>query len=315
MQYRDIRRATQVHVISLTLIALAGAAGSSAAQGGGALQPASPGTGALTIGQARNASISGVYDTTVTLTDGVFEGAPFDQGGASRPRLIVMRDLVALGNLDGAPGDEAAMMLAENSGGSGEMVYLSAIGLRAGAPASIGTIAVGDRTKIVTFGISGADVVMEVIEAGPNDPACCPTQVATKVYALEGGALKLKGSEAKGTLSMALFAGAEWTAVEIDGVPISGVDRRPTATVAGDRIAGFGGCNRYTGQIKETSPGEIAIGPIAGTRMACPEPEMQLEDRFFASLGKAVRYSFLAGRLVLSGMDGDTMRSVLLTRK
>ena len=207
------------------------------------------------------------------------------------------------------------MMLAENSGGSGETVYLSVIGLRSGAPASIGTIAVGDRTKIVTFGISGAAVVMEVIEAGPNDPACCPTQVATKVYALEGGDLKLKGSEAKGTLSVALFAGAEWTAVEIDGVPIPEGDRQPTAAVAGDRLAGFGGCNRYTAQIRELSPGEIAIGPVAGTRMACPEAEMQLENRFLTSLGKAVRYSFLAGRLVLSGTDGDTMRSVLLTRE
>jgi heat shock protein HslJ len=315
MFVRDVCRAARIQVVSLALVVFAGAAGSSVAQEGGALPTAPPGTGEITVELARNAAISGVYDTTVTLTDGVFEGAPFDQGGASRPRLIVMRDLVAFGNLDGAPGDEAAMMLAENSGGTGEMVYLSVIGPRGGAPASIGTIAVGDRTKIVTFGISGADVEMEVVEAGPNDPACCPTQVATRVYALEGGDLKLKGSEVKGTLSMALFAGAEWTAVEIDGVPISGVDRRPTATVAGDRIAGFGGCNRYTGQIKETSPGEIAIGPIAGTRMACPEPEMQLEDRFFASLGKTVRYSFLAGRLVLSGMDGDTMRSVMLTRK
>ena len=312
---RGACRKARIQVVSLALIVSAGAAGFSEAQEGGALQPASPGTGALTIEQARNAAISGVYDTTVTLKDGVFEGPPFDEGGAARPRLIVMGALVALGNLDGAPGDEAAMMLAENSGGSGEMVYLSVIGSRGGAPASIGTIAVGDRTKVVSFGISGMDVVTEVIEAGPSDPACCPTQVARKVYALEGGALKMRSSTVTGIMSVALLSGAEWTVVEIDGVPISGVERRPTATVAGDRISGFGGCNRYTGQIKETSPGGLAIGPIAGTRMACPEPEMQLEDRFLASLGKAVRYSFLAGRLVLSGMDGETMRSVLLTRK
>jgi heat shock protein HslJ len=314
MLYRQIFCVTRVYVISLVLIALAGTPGFSSAQGGGALEPATPGTVGLTIEQARNAAISGVYDTTVTLKDGIFEGPPFDQGGASRPRLTVMRDLVALGNLGGAPGSEAAMMLAENSGGSGEMIYLSVIGLRGDAPASVGTIAVGDRTKIVSFGISGADVVMQVVEAGPNDPACCPTQVARKVYTLEGGELKMKSSEATGTLSMALFAGAEWTAVEIDGVPVTDVERRPTATVSGDRIAGFGGCNRYTAQIREISPGEIAIGPAAATKMACPEPQMHLEDRFLASLGKTGRYSFLAGRLVLSGMDGDTMRSVLLDR-
>jgi heat shock protein HslJ len=311
----EVCRATGIPAASLALMVFAGAAGASAAQGGGALSTASPGLGALSVELARNAAISGVYDTAVTLKDGVFEGPPFDEGGASRPRLIVMADLVALGNLDGMPGDEAAMMLAENSGGSGEMVYLAAVGRKGGAPASVATVAVGDRTKIISFGISGTDVAMEVIEAGPNDPACCPTQVVRRVYALEGGALKMKSSEAKGTLSMALIAGAEWTAVEIDGVPIPEADRRPTTVVTGDRIAGFGGCNRYTAQIREVSPGEIAIGPIAGTKMACPGAEMRIEDRFLASLGKAGRYTFLAGRLMLSGMDGETMRSVLLTRK
>jgi heat shock protein HslJ len=310
----NIRRAVRDRALSVALVVIACAEVSAAAQGGGPLSPASPEAGAPTLAQVRNAAISGVYDTAVTLRDGLYEGPPFVEGGASRPRLMLVRDLVAFGNLDGAPGDEAAAVLAENSGGSGETIYLTVIDPRGGVPASVGTIAVGDRTKIVSFGIAGADLVMQVVEAGPSDPACCPTQVARKVYALEGGALKMKSSTATGILSLALLAGAGWTAVEIDGRPIPEGIRRPTATLSGDRIAGFGGCNRYTGQIKETAPGEIAIGPIAGTRMACPEPEMQLEDRFLASLGKANRYSFLAGRLVLSGVDGDGVRSVLLTR-
>jgi heat shock protein HslJ len=48
--------------------------------------------------------------------------------------------------------------------------------------------------------------------------------------------------------------------------------------------------------------------------MACPEPEMLLEDRFLASLGAATQYSFLAGRLVFSGTGGSMPRSVILVR-
>jgi heat shock protein HslJ len=187
------------------------------------------------------------------------------------------------------------------------------IGLREGVPTGLGTVEVGDRTKIRSFGISGTDVVLEVVEAGPDDAMCCPTQLAHKTYGMEAGTLRIKSSDVTGTLSLALLAG-EWTVVEIDGEPLpSGVDP-PTATFDGDTVAGFSGCNRYRGTIKETAAGTIAVGPIAGTRMACPEPQMGLESRFFASLEKATQYTFLAGRLALSGMDGETMRSVLLKR-
>jgi heat shock protein HslJ len=268
----------------------------------------------LTADQVRNASISGVYERPVTLTDGRYAGPPFVEGGASRPTLTVVGDLPAIGDLDGAAGDEAAVLLAENSGGSGEMIYLSVIALRGGAPESIGTVLVGDRTRIVSFGLAAAEILLRVVEAGPGDPACCPTQVARKTYGLEGGTLKLKRSEVEGTVSLALIAGVEWTAAEIDGEPLPAGARRPSAVVADGRIAGFGGCNRYTAAIRETSPGSIAVGPAAATKMACPEPEMLLEDRFLASLGAATQYSFLAGRLVFSGTGGSVPRSIILVR-
>jgi heat shock protein HslJ len=58
----------------------------------------------------------------------------------------------------------------------------------------------------------------------------------------------------------------------------------------------------------------VAIGPLAGTTMACPPAASQVEDAFLKSLGKATQYTFLARRLKLSGVDGETMRSVLLAR-
>jgi heat shock protein HslJ len=262
----------------------------------------------------RNATITGVYERPVTLAGGRYEGLPFAAGGASRPTLAVVGDLVALGDLDGAAGDEAAVVLAENSGGSGEMVYLSAIALRGGTAVSVATVAVGDRTRIVSFGLGGRQILLEVVEGGPGDPACCPTQVARKTYALEDGALRLRLSEIEGTLSLALAAGVEWAAVEIDGEPVPAGARRPTAVVAEGRIAGFAGCNRYTASIRETAPGGIAVGPAAATKMACPEGETRLEERFLASLGAATRYSFVGGRLALSGMSGSSPRSILLAR-
>ena len=269
---------------------------------------------APTSEQVRSAEIAGVFDAPVTLEHGVYEGPPAVEGGASQPRLELVPGLVAYGHLRGGAGEEAAAVLAASSGGSGETIYLSVIGIEKGAPRSLGTVEVGDRTQIRSFAVSGAEVVMDVVEAGPRDPVCCPTQLARKSYRFESGALKLAQSVPVGTLSLALLAGREWSVVEIDGEPLAEPPQHPSLAVAGDQLSGFSGCNRYSATIRETSPGVIALGPIAATQMACPEPEMQLEARFVGSLESAQRYAFPAGKLVLSGTKDGTAHSLTLRR-
>ncbi len=270
---------------------------------------------APTLEQLRGAKVRGIYKgKTVQIKNGVYEGASFVAGGASHPRVELLSKMTATGNLDNLPGEERVALLAESSGGSGTDLFLAVFGLRGGKVENLGTVRVGDRVQLRVLNIMDRTIVLDVVEGGPNDPACCPTQAARLTYALENGALKKQHAEVVGKLSVALLAGAEWTVVEIDGKPLAATAKRPTAQFEGERIAGFGGCNRYTAPIKETGPGKIAIGPIAGTRMACPESEAQIEDRFLASLGKATQYTFLTGQLLLSGLDGNTTRSVLFAR-
>ncbi|MRR36680.1 META domain-containing protein [bacterium] len=75
----------------------------------------------------------------------------------------------------------------------------------------------------------------------------------------------------------------------------------------------LGGCVWYTGEVQEESLGSISIGPLAGTRMACPEPEMSLEERFLKRLSAVERYTFQGGRLVMVCSDGDTQRLLAFT--
>lgn len=49
------------------------------AQAGEGMAPAE--TAGLTVAQLANATYSGIYDEPVTLTDGVYEGEPFVEGG------------------------------------------------------------------------------------------------------------------------------------------------------------------------------------------------------------------------------------------
>jgi len=256
-----------------------------------------------TLDQLKGATVAGVFEQAVTLNNGRYDGPPAAPGAASHATLMLWEPAVVFGEVDGAPGSEAVAMLSSNSGGSGEVVYVAVFGVRDGKLENLGTAEVGDRTRLQNLWLQAGKINMDLVEAGPKDPACCPTQLARKTYAFEGGALKLSKSEVLGSLTMGTLAANEWQLVSIDGQPVPSDAKSPLIHFERDTIRGFAGCNRFTASIKETAPGVIEVGPAAATRMACPGPEMDLEQKFLAQLGKAKGYTFLAGRLALTWTD------------
>lgn len=54
------------------------------------------------------------------------------------------------------------------------------------------------------------------------------------------------------------------------------------------RVSGTGGCNRYTGSYT-LEDDRLTFGPLAGTKMMCPEAVMGQEDRFHKALGAVDR--------------------------
>jgi heat shock protein HslJ len=179
--------------------------------------------------------------------------------------------------------------------------------MRDGKLENLSTAPVGDRTKLQNLWLQGGKVVMDVVEAGPSDAACCPTQLSRKTFAFDGGALKESKSEVLGMLTVATLSANEWQLVSIDGQPLPEDSKPPVIHFEREGIRGFAGCNRFTASVKETAPGVIEVGPAAATRMACPGPEMDMEQQFLAALGKVNGYTFLAGQLALTwtGKDGS----------
>jgi heat shock protein HslJ len=276
-------------------------------------QPVGP-PPAPTVEQLRAATVSGVFEAPVTLVGGVYEGAPAEAGAASRPRLQLWESTVHFADMDGAEGSEAVAMLSSNAGGSGDLVYVAVFGVRDGALANLGTAAVGDRTKLQSMWLERGKVLMDVIEIGPNDAACCPTQVARKTYGLEGGEFKQLSSEVRGVLALSMLAANEWQLVEIDGQPLPvGVDA-PLIHFERASVRGFAGCNRFNATVTESKPGEIAIGPPAGTKMACPPEKMELEERFLAQIAKVTRYTYQAEQLALTWQDQERTGTLLFRK-
>jgi len=264
--------------------------------------------------ELRNATISWLPGGPISLREGVFEGPPFQPRSASRRRVTLWPRPLAFGELAGVRGENAVALLSITEGGSGSVVHVGVFQERSGRVADVGMALVGDRVQVRALRIVDGTVVLDVVEAGTGDAMCCPGQLAQKSYAFRAGALTLVSSSVIGRLSLAALADGEWTLMSLDGRPLPQATRPPTAVFEGARVSGFGGCNRYFGQVEENSPGAIVVGPLVGTKMACPSPAMEVEDRFLAAMSRATRYSFVGGRLVLSAADGGTSQELTFER-
>jgi heat shock protein HslJ len=86
------------------------------------------------------------------------------------------------------------------------------------------------------------------------------------------------------------LAGSEWRPTEIDGVEIAEDAGIFIQFGAEGKVQGSGGCNRFTGKY-EVDGDTIALGPLATTRMLCPDPVQQNEDRLFAGLARATKFA------------------------
>ena len=74
-----------------------------------------------------------------------------------------------------------------------------------------------------------------------------------------------------------------WVLQSIDGKAVSRKNRLPQLDLqmVGQKLFGFGGCNRLSGKFSVTD-GTLTLGPLAATKMACKNDD--LEPRFLAAL-------------------------------
>jgi len=268
---------------------------------------------APTADETANTSYRGIYDTPVRLHDGVFEGDPFVEGGASRPTVTLVTDVLRTADIDDDGEVEAAVILAETSGGSGSNLYLAVVARRVQGVVNLGTAPIGDRVQIRSFRLTGNGIELDVIQAGPDDAMCCPSQKATRIWTLGPYGLREGPPELTGTFFLDDVAGIEWILKEMEKPVADSVT--VTLTIGADRVGGACGCNRYFAEIKQTSAGEVVIGDIGSTMMMCPDNIMDIERAYLSALGGVTGYSFLVERLVLTSRQGDQLTRLVFIPK
>jgi len=259
-----------------------------------------------------NMSYAGINRDTVTLEDGRWEGKPFVEGGASRPAVGLVSNFRLTGDLDGDGVDEVIVLLWESSGGSGTFSYVAAAGRRDGKPVNLGTALIGDRVQLRTGQIQDGMIKLDVVQQGPDDAACCPSQNTSRYWTLGTDGLHEGEAQVTGTATLQDIMGKEWLLIQLNRDEPAPEVPAVTLNFDGERLTGRSGCNRYFAGVTEGEiPGDLTIGMVGGTRMACPEEDMALETRYLESLGNVIKYGFLNGKLALMSQQDGVTRTLL----
>jgi len=242
----------------------------------------------------------GVQPRPVTLESGRWEGAPYAPGGSSRPTVELARPVLASADLNDDGSEEAVVLLVQSSGGSGVFHHVAVVGRDGEELRQLGVAPLGDRVQIRAVAVDADLVVLDVVQAGAGDAACCPSEKAELVWELSDRGLTQVSSKVAGRLSTADLEGVEWVLERF--APDEAAPPEPAATlvVEGDRVFGTSFCNAYFGKLVETAPGEIEVRALGSSRRSCPAPANGLEHRFQGALAAVARYSFLVGRLALT---------------
>ncbi|MCK9996102.1 MAG: META domain-containing protein [Candidatus Krumholzibacteria bacterium] len=279
---------------------------------------AAPVKAGLNLAALKNATYFGIeVQDPVTLTDGVWEGEPYEEGGSSRPSVHFMRDFLLVGDIDGDGTTEAAVLLAARGGGSGENIYLAAVRLEDGELKNLDTVLMGDRVQVRKAGFGKEHIFFEVVRAGPDDAMCCPGELDMVAWLLKNDVLTpMEVTTVPRRLSLDIIAETEWVLTWWDLEEAAPAEPEVTLSFLDGRLGGKSGCNTYFAAANTgDQPGDVSMGPAGGTMMACPEEIMAVEQRYLAQMGSVKRYGFLAGMLALTYDFDGSLGVMLFERK
>ncbi len=132
---------------------------------------------------------------------------------------------IQFGDLNGDGVNDAALLLSENTGGTGTFVSLVAVFSRNGKFQQAAGVTIDDRPIINSIAIADGKIKIDVLVHGPNDPMVNPTQAEKREYRLVDENLILT------KLNSILSGGTERT-IQID-TPVEGEEIGTSVRVTG----------------------------------------------------------------------------------
>jgi hypothetical protein len=128
---------------------------------------------------------------TVQLKDGKYRRRN-DPTSPDYADVTLLSEPMAFGDLNGDGLGDAAILLAENYGGTGVFVSVLAVLDVDGKPLQSGAYLIDDRPAIHGLRLGKQEIVLEADIHGPNDPGCCAAFGVTETYKLSRSGLEFR---------------------------------------------------------------------------------------------------------------------------
>lgn len=242
---------------------------------------------------------------TIHLQQGLWAGEPYQPGGNVMPQVMLLNDLKVTGALMANNKPMAVVLLNYSPGGSGQYLYLAVMAYQQGKLVNVATQYVGDRVRVKGLTIKNHQIILDVIQSGKNDPACCPGDVARHIWRLQQDQLvEVPSHQPIVRLTPAILANTDWQLESWRyGDPVTGGQNINLRYINGHFI-GKVDCNNYTVTVKALSePGFIDVleKHAAITARKCDDPLAQhRQKRYFEQLGNVSQFTYFAGKLALT---------------
>jgi heat shock protein HslJ len=234
--------------------------------------------------------------------------------GSATETVVKLTDHVAYGELNGQ--DAAAVVLVTDPGGSGTFYDLAIVMEEGGQPVNVAITLLGDRVQIQALTIAGNEIIVEMVNQGPEDPMCCPTQQVVQTYALEGNellqtsnrVLGSTGDQERGVVGGLVGVVWKWEAFlesNDDTLAVDDPERYTLEFMPDGVLRVRADCNSGSGSYT-VNGNQLTIEVQALTMAMCPPDS--LSDEYLKLLGDVVSYVTEGGNLALSlKMDAGIM--------
>jgi heat shock protein HslJ len=246
-------------------------------------------------------------DGTAPLVNGEYseQAAP----GSATMTTVRLTDNIAYGQLNNQA--VAAVVLVTDPGGSGTFYDLAVVVNQNGTPTNVATTSLGDRVQINSSNVENNQIVVDMVQAGPDDPLCCPSQQVLKTFELQGDQPVEVSSQVTESESSPELVDTIWrwdqTLMNNDDAFVPDNPNNYTVQFLPDGTVSIqADCNRVGGSYT-TDGSSITIETGPTTLVACPPGS--LGDAFVSQLSGVAIYFFEGQNLFLDlKFDSGTMR-------
>jgi heat shock protein HslJ len=271
----------------------------------------------ITLPVVENMTYLGLEEgVAVTLDHGRWESDTAVPGKSAKAIVSLVRNFVLIGDVDGDNSEDGLVFLEGHSGGNTTNVYWAIVQHRDDEIQNTALRRIGDRVQIRDARFEHDRILLDVLEAGPDDELDFPGQLSTRIWEWNSGTWQERGNpNPPDRLSLDSIDGTRWRLRALnDSTPVPD-SPEVTLSYSNGRFSGRGACNSYSAAVRaKHNPGEIGVSAPVATRMACADSVMRLESRFLSLLPRADRFGFAATDLLLEYPSGDSRERLYFER-